>query len=293
MLRLLVVAVLLANLLFFSWSRGWLDSVVGTPARGDREPQRLVNQVRPEQVKLWPAAELVPAPEAAASASDPAPASTSTSASPTAVSAAAEVAASAASPGAMRPGSATAPTAMMDPGAARPPVAAAASSASLPASAATANTTLVCLETGPYVGAELATVEAALRSALPAGSWSERKVEGGEWMIYMGPYPDRDWLERKQRELARIRGGVPQDEVTAPPELARGISLGRYPSQAAGAAALNQYKNRGIRTARVVRVSGVPAGSYLRVDQADGALASRVTALKLPLAGRTFTACPR
>ena len=50
MLRALVVALLLANLAFFGWSQGWLDGVVGVRARGDREPERLANQVRPETV---------------------------------------------------------------------------------------------------------------------------------------------------------------------------------------------------------------------------------------------------
>ena len=54
MLRLLVIALVIANLLFFGWSRGWLDGVVGAPASGERDPQRLVNQVRPEVIRLWP-----------------------------------------------------------------------------------------------------------------------------------------------------------------------------------------------------------------------------------------------
>ena len=50
MLRALVVALLIANLAFFGWSQGWLDGVVGIRARGDREPERLANQVRPETI---------------------------------------------------------------------------------------------------------------------------------------------------------------------------------------------------------------------------------------------------
>ncbi|HEX6703301.1 MAG TPA: hypothetical protein VF169_00965 [Albitalea sp.] len=52
MLRALVALLLLANLAFLGWSRGWLDDVMGVRARGDREPERLQQQVRPETVRI-------------------------------------------------------------------------------------------------------------------------------------------------------------------------------------------------------------------------------------------------
>ncbi len=60
MLRLVLLALILANVGFYSWSQGWLDGVVGVRAIGDREPERLARQVRPETVQILP-------PEAAAS----------------------------------------------------------------------------------------------------------------------------------------------------------------------------------------------------------------------------------
>lgn len=45
----------LANLGFYVWSQGWVDNVVGVRARGDREPERLLHQVRPEIVVVLPA----------------------------------------------------------------------------------------------------------------------------------------------------------------------------------------------------------------------------------------------
>lgn len=57
MLRALVVILLLANAAFFAWTQGWLDSVVGVRAVGDRETQRLAQQVRPEAVRVLPAQE--------------------------------------------------------------------------------------------------------------------------------------------------------------------------------------------------------------------------------------------
>ncbi|MDE2628583.1 MAG: hypothetical protein KGL99_15650 [Burkholderiales bacterium] len=55
MLRALVLALLLANVAFYAWTQGWLDAVVGVRASGDREPERLARQVRPEIVRIVPA----------------------------------------------------------------------------------------------------------------------------------------------------------------------------------------------------------------------------------------------
>lgn len=51
-MRLLVALLLLANLVFLAWSQGWLDGLTGVPAHGDREPERLARQVRPETVRI-------------------------------------------------------------------------------------------------------------------------------------------------------------------------------------------------------------------------------------------------
>jgi hypothetical protein len=67
MLRALIVALLIANAAFFAWTRGWLDGVVGVRAIGDREPERLLRQVRPELIRILPdGAASEPAPPAAA-----------------------------------------------------------------------------------------------------------------------------------------------------------------------------------------------------------------------------------
>jgi hypothetical protein len=66
-LRALVLLLLVANLAFFAWTRGWLDGVTGLPAHGDREPERLARQVQPQSVRILP-------PKEAASAMAAAPA---------------------------------------------------------------------------------------------------------------------------------------------------------------------------------------------------------------------------
>ena len=52
MLRALVLLLLLGNVAFYAWTQGWL----GTPPRhGEREPERLAAQVRPEAMTVLPA----------------------------------------------------------------------------------------------------------------------------------------------------------------------------------------------------------------------------------------------
>jgi len=52
MLRALVLVLLLANVMFFAWARGWLGA---PPRQAESEPARLTAQVRPELLKVLPA----------------------------------------------------------------------------------------------------------------------------------------------------------------------------------------------------------------------------------------------
>jgi hypothetical protein len=50
-LKTLVLALVVANLGFYAWSRGWIGGGAG---HGDREPERLARQVRPESIRILP-----------------------------------------------------------------------------------------------------------------------------------------------------------------------------------------------------------------------------------------------
>ncbi|HEX7385586.1 MAG TPA: hypothetical protein VF291_14815 [Burkholderiaceae bacterium] len=72
-MRALVAALLVANLAFYAWSQGWLDTLVGVRARGEREPERLARQVHPELIRVLPsldAASAVAQPASAAPRDD-------------------------------------------------------------------------------------------------------------------------------------------------------------------------------------------------------------------------------
>ena len=52
MLRVVVVLLLLANLAFFAWTRNWLAPTFPAPTHGQREPERVAAQVRPDAVTV-------------------------------------------------------------------------------------------------------------------------------------------------------------------------------------------------------------------------------------------------
>lgn len=86
-MRAWVLVLLVANLAFFVWTQGWVSPWLPAPWQGQREPQRVLEQIHPERLAI----RRVPSASGA-------------------VSGAAAVAASAASPAAL-PGSAAASSA--------------------------------------------------------------------------------------------------------------------------------------------------------------------------------------
>lgn len=228
MLRAIVLLLIAANLLFFSWTQGWLDNLTGLRPHPEREPERLSRQVHAERVTVLP---------------------------PGAASAAAAAAASAAAASAPQRGA--------------------------------------CLEAGPFAtGASVSAIAAlqAVQPPLPAGSWAEVKIERpGSWMLYMGRFPNREVLAKKEDEIRRTR--VPYQEVSTPTEYTMGFSLGRFEDRASAERGLEQIGQRGVRSARVVELAAPATVHVLRADNADAALAAQLTALRLPALGRGFVPC--
>ncbi|WP_341890151.1 hypothetical protein [Variovorax sp. YR752] len=230
MLRVLVLLLIAANLLFYAWTNGWLDSATGLRPHPEREPERLSRQVHPERITVLP---------------------------PGAASAAALV----------QPAASTAP-------------------ASAPLRGA-------CLEAGPFAtGASVSAIAAlqAVQPPLPAGSWAEVKIERpGSWMLYMGRFPNREVLAKKEDEIKRTR--VAYQEVTTPTEYTMGFSLGRFDDRASAERGLEQIGQRGVRSARIVELAAPATLHVLRADNADAALAAQLTALRSPALGRGFVPC--
>jgi hypothetical protein len=127
-----------------------------------------------------------------------------------------------------------------------------------------------CLQLGPYTEAEKLAMSDALRKALPHLSWQDTRIDQpGTWWIYMGRYATQDLLAKKEEELQRIH--VAFEEVTTPPELALGLSLGRFHDRDQANQALAKLSMHGIRTARLVMLHPPKAAYALRFNTLDAA----------------------
>lgn len=266
-LRAVVLALTLANLLVYGWTEGWFDGVFGLSSAGDREPARVLAQVSPEAMKLSKVSARIVEPREHAAVSVALPASQGAKA-------AGRVEAGASSDAPV-PDTAAASSAAI--------------AASAPASAASsAHPMLACLESGPYaLGKDMAAAESFLKANVPAEGWTRVASESaGVWMIYMGRYADQEVRKRKEAELARRRAHF--EEVDEPPEFARGLSLGKYPSKAEAEAGLAELGRQGVRTARIVTFVAPAALQTFRVEKADPVLADKLHAARLAL---PFSAC--
>jgi len=216
-MRLFVGLLLLANIAFYVWSQGWVDELVGVHARGDREPDRLNKQVRPETMRIL-------TPQAVAAA------------------------------------------------------------------ASAAESSLVCLEAGPFDDNSIAPAENIVRASLPQGAWTrDTQQVPARWIVYMGRYANREAQQKKAQELTRLK--VPYEEVNGAPALEPGLSLGHFPNREQADSALQRLADRGIHTGRVVELSKASVLYTLRVDRADAEMSDKVSALHGEVLGRGFAAC--
>ena len=158
--------------------------------------------------------------------------------------------------------------------------------------ASAAEARFACLEAGPFGPAEANAVEAALTGVLPIGRWTRVKVDTpAVWIVYMGKYPSREALQKKEDELARIK--VTFEAVKNAPEFEPGLALGRFDDRASAEAALAQLTQRGVRSAKVVELSKPSTAQLLRVTRADTELAAKLAALKVDTRALGFAACAR
>ena len=158
------------------------------------------------------------------------------------------------------------------------------------ASAAAAAGSAVCLIAGLFDEQQTRAVRQSLEQAgLPAGAWViEPVTEPARWIIYMGPYPNAEAVNRKRAELRAI--GVVYSPLVNP-AWEPGLSLGRFGTAAEATSAMNGLAARGVRTARVVQEVGERRGSQLRVVEADGAQRTRLDELSRGWFGKSLQPC--
>lgn len=265
MLRLIVVLLALANGAFYAWHAGWLPALGTASPEASGGGNRVAEQVHPERLLVL---------TASGAAAAPAPSPTSGPAS---------AAESSSALGALAASVASTPSNQTS-------SASASASEALTPAGATTRAAAQCLEAGPFTPDENRQALLQLSKVMPKGSWSTQAVSvPGLWLVYMGPYPDADALQRKLVELRRLKS-LSFEEVRSPSNLALGVSLGRFADERQANASLETMRLRGVRTARVVNARPAMELMVLRVPQASEADQNKLSAVPLP-AGKGFIAC--
>ena len=252
MLKWTIWILVLANAGYFAWTQGYLDSL-GLAPQEQREPGRLQEQVKPEQLRL------LNGPRAQSEAGATAPAL--------------------AAPVAMAP---AAPVAVL-PTPAAPPVPA-------PVPLPEGEGPRSCWQAGGFTESqtELLRAELALLGLSP-NRWQLNEVRSaGRWIVYMGRYDNEAQLERKKAELRGI--GVSFREVSGN-GLAPGLALGTYSSEAAAQQALQQAERGSVRTAKVVQERAEAVSYTLRLPAITASQRAAVDGLGDAMAGKTLRAC--
>jgi cell division protein FtsN len=252
----------LANTGYFAWTQGYLDGL-GMAPQDQREPRRLQEQVKPEQLRLLNGPRAQDAPAAAVP-----PVAASTEATP--------------------PVTAPFPPPVATPVATLPAPAAPPVPAPPPLPEGTGPRT--CWQAGGFTESqtELLRAELALLGLLPS-RWQLNEVRSaGRWIVYMGRYDNESQLERKKAELRGI--GVSFREVSAN-GLAPGLALGTYSSEAAAQQALEQAERGGVRTAKVAQERAESVSYTLRLPAITASQRAAVDGLGDAMAGKVLRPC--
>lgn len=253
MLRIVFALLLAANLGYYLWSHGQLAGLGLEPA-ADAEPQRLERQIRPEALQIVAGQADAAQPQAAAEPASDTPVPT-------------------------EPAPAAAPAAAATP----------APAASEPAPAASAPKEPVsCLQSGGLDERQADHLRRAL-AALPRGQWQlDASQQSGRWMVYMGKFPDAEFLDRKRGELRAMNVEFDRAGGNFEP----GLSLGRFSSEEAAGRQLATLSRQGVRTARVVQERPELTTYTLRLPKATAGFKAEVLALAgKGLDGKSLRAC--
>ena len=154
---------------------------------------------------------------------------------------------------------------------------------------ATINNPTRCLTTGVFALPAARNLAAQAQELLPAGSWAMQDINiAGQWMVYMGRYPDNAAVERKKIELRRLRLST---DFPVPAGYQPGISLGVFGNYEQAENAHKQILNKGARSARIVTEVEPIVGQQLRIEQADSAIEELLQKLRPALNGQSFQPC--
>ena len=275
MLRIAFALLIVANLGYYLWNHGHLEGIGLMPV-AQTEPQRLEQQIKPEALKILSTQATSSVQSGAAAAGTKAEAASASLQAP------AEATPAAPAP-APEPVIAAAPEPTPIPAPTPPPVQAAA-----PAPVVKEPTS--CVQAGGLDERQAESLRRALASK-PREQWELNSThKDGRWMVYMGKFPDSDFLDRKRSELRAMN----VDYDRAGGNLEPGLSLGRFSSEEAASRQLTTLSNKGVRTARVVQERAEITTYSLRLPKATASFKAEVESLTAKaLDGKALRACTR
>lgn len=273
MLRWLVIALVVANAVYYAGTHGHL-AALGWPSAGEtREPQRLAQQIEPQRLRLLngpqgaePVSAATARPSAGAAAT---PASPPPTAQPTPLAVPAPQAPTTAATAPNAPTTSAAPAAP-----ATPPT----------------DTTTACWQAAGFTEEQAELLRAELRLlGLASSAWQLSEVRSpGRWIVYMGRYDSAEQAARKKAELRAL--GIDFRDVGTP-GLTPGIAVGTFSSEQAARDGLQQAERRGVRTARVVQERAESLSFNLRLPAITEAQRQRIDALGPAMGGRSLQRC--
>ena len=255
MLRIVFLLLLLGNAGYYMWSHGYLAGM-GLAPELQSEPQRLQEQIRPDALVLQqPEAVQAPDDEPAKTAEPEAPA-VDDSAPP-------------AAPESKSDGKSDAAT-----------VAAREIKDAKDAKDTKDVKTAIKEPEACYQANGIEEVQAdSIRRALAGKSKSDWELvashQGGRWMVYMGKFPDAEFMDRKRGELRLMNIDFDRAGGSFEP----GLSLGRFSTEEAAQRQLATFARQGVRTARVVQERPDVTTYALRLPKATPTLRNEVAAL--------------
>lgn len=267
MLRIVFLLLLLGNAGYYMWSHGYLASM-GLQPTVQSEPQRLQEQIKPEALVLQ-----TPGPAAAApdGAEPPAVEPETDDRKP-------------------EPKAEEKPEAKPEP---KPEVAEKPEKAEKPETVAAKEVKEpeTCYQASGIEEKQADTIRRALAGAKLKSEWDlVASHQNGRWMVYMGKFPDAEFLDRKRGELRLMN----IDFDRAGGNLEPGLSLGRFSSEEAAQRQLATFTRQGVRTARVVQERPEVTTYALRLPKATPTFRSEVATLAgKNLLPRALQACPK
>ena len=262
MIRFAIVLLLLANAGYYAFSQGMLRGLGWAP-HNPSEPERLQQQVKPEELRILSPQELEQAQKQTQ-----------------AQSAAAEVQHAPES----APVNAPVASAETDKLVEKPAEKVAEKVAEKPVEKPEKKE---CLVAGSFDSKQVEALRLQL-AKLPEGSWKlDSTTASGRWMVYVGKFSSQEALDARRNELRAMEISTDRARIAS---LEPGISLGRFSSEEAAERHQATMAKKGVTGAKVV-VERPEAVSYtLRLPKLDAATKKRVQSWHI-MDGKDVQAC--